>query len=83
MRYVGIRSAQSVVICVKGYIFVLREKEIDTRGQQQKKYEILHTTTNDEVMLLCSPNFSLANPLRTTWRKQVGIAKSTGRFELK
>jgi hypothetical protein len=31
MRYVGIRIAQSVAICVKGYIFVLREKEIDTR----------------------------------------------------
>jgi hypothetical protein len=30
MRYVGIRSTQSVAICVKGYIFVLREKEIDT-----------------------------------------------------
>ena len=31
MRYVGIHSAQSVAICVKGYIFVLQEKEIDTR----------------------------------------------------
>jgi hypothetical protein len=31
MRYVGIRSAQSVAICVKGYTFLLlREKEIDT-----------------------------------------------------
>jgi hypothetical protein len=33
MRYVGIRSAQSVAICVKGYIFVvLREKNIDTKA---------------------------------------------------
>jgi hypothetical protein len=26
MRYVGIRSAQSVTICVKGYIFVVTRK---------------------------------------------------------
>jgi hypothetical protein len=31
MRYVGIRSAQSVVICVKDTFLLLREKEIDTR----------------------------------------------------
>ena len=31
MRYVGIRSAQSVAICDKGYFLLLREKDIDTR----------------------------------------------------
>jgi hypothetical protein len=42
MRYVGIRSAQSVAICVKGYIFVLREKEIDTSGTCSVRTVLTH-----------------------------------------
>ena len=38
-RYVGIRSDQSVTICVKGYVctfLLLREKDIDTKRVRYK-----------------------------------------------
>ena len=54
MRYVGIRSAQSVAICVKGYIFLLREKEIDTRPRfYQERTEDSERKESKKIQRYC------------------------------